>query len=541
MAPGILDETPNGVEARGKMQVTVINGCANCIQVAKEADGELEKVDDAQPKTSPDEIKEDNDSDSDSDSGSNDTADVDQTMKCEVKHLDRKFDDKDEVYFAERKEEVEKPKQKDWWMLFAFCLVRYYDSEAELDTTYFYVNPQPLRQLLADVIGNYAGDPIDVDDVKIRAPYHSLFHHRGELESTGTGRFADDPASLEHLKLLLTWVKTHFESEIATHDKCLSNEHKVIPYDQLWTLFRPKTIVYSKLLGQNRAFRLQETYYDDSMMHHSFNLQVEFIDFDGDQLGRRRMELSVSKYDGARELHELGTLPLALLDDGVEVREELLARGRRFESYVGAHFLHYDGIALKKTPDGYARINALGRVMIDCKTFHRLEPNDSFACTSYDESGKKERNRRRGITHLAFVGDEPKKFDKLSDEDAVLTNATLRGYSFTVKRFLEFLVDDISEIDWNTKCFDSLVLDPAIKKTVQALVSTHSQKRESFDDIVKGKGMGLVCVLHGPPGVGKTLTAECVAEFVKRPLYMVSSGDRRHLLPPSPPSLPSCK
>ncbi|CAJ2500031.1 Uu.00g028840.m01.CDS01 [Anthostomella pinea] len=47
---------------------------------------------------------------------------------------------------------------------------------------------------------------------------------------------------------------------------------------------------------------------------------------------------------------------------------------------------------------------------------------------------------------------------------------------------------------------------------------------EGFDDIVKGKGQGLVCVLHGPPGVGKTLTADCVAEHVRRPLYVVSSG-----------------
>ncbi|MBA7492576.1 hypothetical protein ES702_03126 [subsurface metagenome] len=50
-------------------------------------------------------------------------------------------------------------------------------------------------------------------------------------------------------------------------------------------------------------------------------------------------------------------------------------------------------------------------------------------------------------------------------------------------------------------------------------------KSGNFDDIVKNKGLGLILVLHGPPGVGKTLTAECVAEFSKRPLYIVSSGD----------------
>jgi SpoVK/Ycf46/Vps4 family AAA+-type ATPase len=65
---------------------------------------------------------------------------------------------------------------------------------------------------------------------------------------------------------------------------------------------------------------------------------------------------------------------------------------------------------------------------------------------------------------------------------------------------------------------------------VQALVAEHTQRTtdpnsQGFDDIVKGKGRGLILVLHGPPGVGKTLTAECVAEFSHRPLYIVSSGD----------------
>ena len=44
-------------------------------------------------------------------------------------------------------------------------------------------------------------------------------------------------------------------------------------------------------------------------------------------------------------------------------------------------------------------------------------------------------------------------------------------------------------------------------------------------DVDSGKGRGLVAVLHGPPGTGKTLTAEGIAELLKRPLYMVSTGE----------------
>lgn len=48
---------------------------------------------------------------------------------------------------------------------------------------------------------------------------------------------------------------------------------------------------------------------------------------------------------------------------------------------------------------------------------------------------------------------------------------------------------------------------------------------ESIDDVIQGKGKGLVAVLHGPPGTGKTLTAEGISELLKCPLYMVSAGE----------------
>lgn len=458
----------------------------------------------------------------------------DLTMKCEIKHLDKRYDDDDETYFCERKTEVQKPKQKDWWRMFAFCLVRIYDSDDELGDTTLYVNSQPLCQLLFDVIGNYPGNPIDVNDVQILAPYHSLFYYRKQLEEEGAKRFADDAESLDQLKLLTNWINTHFELDIAAYDRCVTQGQKVIHYDRLWTLFPPGTIAYCKLLSQNRAFRVRDAYYDNSEVNPNLTLQSDFIDFDGERLGTRSLELGVPKFSGTRELNDLNIVPIDLLGDAADVREELLARGRKFESYIGQHYLAYDGIAIKKTPEGYARFTVNGRVMIDCKTAHRLEPNTAFFVKSLsNESSKMERSRKRAQADLTFAGADGKKsFDKLSDDNAMLTNATVRGYSFTTKQFLEFFVEDLEDIEWNSKCFDELVLDPAIKKTVQALVSMHSQKRESFDDIVKGKGMGLVCVLHGPPGVGKTLTAECVAEFVKRPLYMVSSGDRKF---PSPP------
>lgn len=472
--------------------------------------------DDPDPSTSSSDVagkKDDKNEDKDKDEKPED-----QIMKAEFKHLDRKFDSEDQPYFIERKkEDIDKGEKKDWWQLYAFCVVRRYDSDGDLDQTYLYVNPQPLRQLLKDVIGQYPADPIDVDDVQITAPYHSLFYYRKELEQVGLKRFEEngDTQSLEQLKLLLGWIKTTFELEIAAYEKCMSSDLKAIAYDKLWTVFQPGTIVHAQHLKLNRAFSVADHWYDaDDIDNPAFNLSCSFVDYDGDRLGTRRLVLEIPKYSGVREIRKQDVKPLDLLENADEVKEELMARGKKFEQYaMGQHFMQYTGLGFKRHPDcpnKYIRFDASGRVMIDVKTYHRLDANDAIWVYGFDKDHDD---------------------NKLTDEDRLLTNTMVRGYSLNAKKFLELSIDSLSEIEWNTYCFDELVLDPATKKTVQALVSTHSQKREpsddndTFDDIVKGKGKGLVCVLHGPPGVGKTLTAECVAEYVQRPLFMVSSGD----------------
>lgn len=94
-------------------------------------------------------------------------------------------------------------------------------------------------------------------------------------------------------------------------------------------------------------------------------------------------------------------------------------------------------------------------------------------------------------------------------------------------------MEHISDIKWNKDAFDhNLVLKEEKKELIKALVSVHIGKKSSVGindpirvDFMTGKGEGLLILLHGGPGTGKTLTAESVAEIAERPLYRVTCGD----------------
>jgi SpoVK/Ycf46/Vps4 family AAA+-type ATPase len=101
-------------------------------------------------------------------------------------------------------------------------------------------------------------------------------------------------------------------------------------------------------------------------------------------------------------------------------------------------------------------------------------------------------------------------------------------------------VDFIEDIDKSDSVrdsgFEDLVIPKHYRDLLVALVASHtednkqkgkpqSKKPSTQMDLVHGKGRGLVILLHGPPGVGKTSTAETIAAYTKRPLYSITCGD----------------
>ncbi|KAL8692685.1 MAG: hypothetical protein Q9218_002334 [Villophora microphyllina] len=124
-----------------------------------------------------------------------------------------------------------------------------------------------------------------------------------------------------------------------------------------------------------------------------------------------------------------------------------------------------------------------------------------------------------------------RKYDSLlpdikpNDMCKLLAPQAVHGYCLRDKVWKKLNVNQLKPVNFRKKAWDRLVLDEEYKEIVQAMVASYVDRRAGIDDIIAGKGAGLVTLLHGPPGTGKTLTAECVAESFGKPLYQVTCGE----------------
>ncbi|KAJ4329481.1 hypothetical protein N0V84_000116 [Fusarium piperis] len=97
-------------------------------------------------------------------------------------------------------------------------------------------------------------------------------------------------------------------------------------------------------------------------------------------------------------------------------------------------------------------------------------------------------------------------------------------FSSFPESYIDLQVDHIRDVVWNDRAFSNLVADEDMKEVILALV-TNQLETEKGTDLIDNKGNGLIMLLHGSPGTGKTFTAESVAEVARKPLYPVTCGD----------------
>lgn len=123
---------------------------------------------------------------------------------------------------------------------------------------------------------------------------------------------------------------------------------------------------------------------------------------------------------------------------------------------------------------------------------------------------------------------------QIEGEDISLLPLRAIAYAFRERKFVMVDINALKPITTLNNVFKDLQIDENHKRVVKSLVKAHFHKQTLqkhqtsailSQDLIQGKGAGLFILLHGVPGVGKTATAEAVAQSNKKPLFSITCGD----------------
>jgi hypothetical protein len=122
----------------------------------------------------------------------------------------------------------------------------------------------------------------------------------------------------------------------------------------------------------------------------------------------------------------------------------------------------------------------------------------------------------------------------LRREEKILMHCRVFAYLFRERKFAQLDVSRLTPSARNFDALEALKISTVTKKLIQGSVRGHFFLKEAEGrygeeglslDVIQGKGTGLFILLHGVPGVGKTATAEAVAQANGKPLFKITCGD----------------
>jgi hypothetical protein len=355
------------------------------------------------------------------------------------------------------------------------------------------------------------------------------FVHRWE-QLTQAIENEQDETTKSHLNLLYNTLKAELKETIAAKDDFIIN--KVITYEHLWTIFQPGCTVHTVEYGRDCGVKFsQGQYIQHPRYGPCFQLTCQKIDWDGEKFGYSNETPLISGFVGTKPITELEAFPLEFHPEVVAITNKLVTRGKLFEHYHGYHYKSYKGTAIAMTPCGPVKVIVDSRIIIDRYAHGRFNPNqhgslqplkhgvinpkavsnyrgdadededeyededdDCYGsdgyCDEYDDYGDR-------IQDSDAIKEKKMKRIPLTRDQLILCTPLIKGYALKTKKWLQFFVDAVTEIQWNNSAFESLVLPEDQKELILSFAESQIMYKTKFDDFVSGKGKGIIMLLSG--------------------------------------------
>jgi hypothetical protein len=466
-----------------------------------------------------------------------------------------------------RKEQPKKEPYKDSAILLKAVLKQndFWGSTVDLQLE---IQSENLRNLFKAHAKRYRELSLDADPIVIEYPFQCLFFLRERFQELSEDPVVPLQTRKE-LAQLLGFVEGPLgvQKFIEVYDS-LVRQKRQITFRMLWSIFPPYSpVVIADPHEEDdvgSGYLLESIQLkDEAQKNPRWELRLLYGHHNGTAFGIRKITREISLFSGKKDisLRQLSIIPLHLVEEKQrkEMRDALIGRGKKYVKYCQADttFLHYKGHATLTSSENNARLGDWGssgvfeideRVVLDRVAQHKVAGfadnygdhmaeslTEYFYSTSeadkaarvkpvfvdrvtlrdlakLDKSGSLKPDREPKPKETGMIDPaadtKPKKVE-LTDEDYFVCRSSTVAFALDQKTWiLTVKISLLKEIEWHGDPFSSLQANDSAKRLVGRLVKGFNSREEDvYDDIIKGKGKGLIFLLHGPPGLGKTLTA----------------------------------
>ncbi|CAM1508686.1 Fc.00g055340.m01.CDS01 [Cosmosporella sp. VM-42] len=441
------------------------------------------------------------------------------------------------------------------------------------------IQSEPLRAFLADVHPNDRELVVETKPIIIPKPYRPLFFLREKIRdrlSTAT-----NPILSAELEILQQFLESRdgLKDVIEKYDALVL--HNKISFDILWTIFPP----LERVLYHDEDNQLEQVYMVE-LVHRTISERnwvttYELLRYhhNGTTAGICREKLITPYFMGTVDIRpeNLPIIPLRYMKEkepnGLESR--LIDRGKRYIEVQSQKFSLWEvhgtfWYVRSETVEGMIsfgedklQLDTKFRVIVDARAAREVEPvkdpqiiypcfsrylasfesseeepipisrtssSSSLSFMARLQTGSSRRRRTAEDQDVISVG-QPSALRTeavgLEEADYLLCPPRTDAFLLDKRIWIWALIGSLETVNWYPDPFNTLQLPVEKKDLIKDLVTGFNTANPfaGFDDIVRGKGKGLIFLLHGKPGLGKTFTAETIAEEARRPLYHVTTGE----------------
>ncbi|KAJ8130157.1 hypothetical protein O1611_g3473 [Lasiodiplodia mahajangana] len=376
----------------------------------------------------------------------------------------------------------------------------------------------------------------------VQAPFKELFFGHSQILDLYEGLEEESEAKV-HLKLLIEVMDSLFKD--LSYKMKTFQDSGVIESTCLWAIFPRRMIVYSCIDGLDRALEV--------LSMDSWTLRCRHVEYDGSNFGYAQVTIVLEFFTGTRHVRELKAYPFSFHSDADELREKLFKRGQKalrfqdmslctnVENVSVSRQVEYDSDDSDDSDEGQSRhkshkVHVGGRVVVDSfqarrSGFHSIYMTRLEVAKNPKAKDKANPMSTEMIPEFIYgrrpsIREQKETYEIMRSNRLwlMLMDARLPCYHLKEKLWAWLSIDSLEPTTWNDCAFDQLVLSPGSKELISSFVETHKSTIQLSADVVQGKGRGLVILLSGPTGTGKTLTVEST-DKTRRPLYHLQAGE----------------